>query len=354
MKNNEKQVQKTLEEERERISKTKFGEKINYLKKELEAAKEEIEALRKEDDLALIQIKKSAKSASVNDGNGDDLRQAIKLILHNTFACIERELSVQRIADIALLNSENLVIRCTICARNKAIIECSSASEYVCRNCYFNVQAKLNFTDNSVNILPFISNSVDLELEKQIKKPMSGAQSQSEISNENVNQVVSSQWKKFEQFSFVLNTKSQQHDSIKKAFSHLYQLYVNLNGITPDNGVRDFDKFMRLPKKLEVNKPKKESEGLDCLNSKQSLPSASNTRNSLNRVVFDTELNREVYDSYIEFANCNYLNTEEKIFMNKAAYFVFKRNGARTKYEDFLKVVKSIQVRTDYSIEFSN
>ena len=267
-----------------------------------------------------------------------DLNQAIKLVLYDTYATIERELLISRMSDVSDLNSDNLLVRCTICFSKKAVIECKTSHEFVCRKCYFTVESKLNSPERQIDLVPMqrdllvgLQEEVD-KIKKRNSKANNGADT-SRIST-------SSNWRKFEFYTYPTHAQSEHYSLLSEAFKMLSQIYIASNGISATNAVLDENKFLRLTK--QTASPTKDEKVEP--NQKSSANGASVVMTPAEKSAFKTELSQDAFDRYFKFIQLKNFNTEEKIFMNKAAFLVFKRSGAKAKFQEFFRIIKSLQV----------
>lgn len=334
MKHEEKRMQKELTQAKETMSKDKSAEKIRSLNAELQTALEKIDKLRVQNEFGTLGGLKGGANAQAFD-----FKLAIKLILYSTYTTLERELTIQRIADIAELNKDNLLIRCSICEIKQAIIECKKTQEYVCRNCYMTVQAKLNFIDDQVEMLPSVmTQQFDKELTDELNKLKKKAAAAT-VPPGSAEKYIQYPWKKFEFYSFPTNVKSEQNVQLSQAFALLYLIYITNNGISPGNEVVDVQKFLRLPKRDEQATEEPVKSGLAS-----PTKSSKTDKSPAGKSVFTTELSRDVYKYLNEFITLKGFNTEEKIFMNRVAFLMFKRSGANANKAEFVRIINNLQV----------
>ena len=256
------------------------------------------------------------------------------------------------------------------------------------------MQSKLNFADKQVSLLPFRTpEESDVGLQEELEKLQKN--NANFIDNLAVTKHGDSAWKKFEYYSFPVNIQSEQYEQLSQAFKLLQQIYISTNGISALNQVMDEQKFFRIrktdpssqsrnqtpnkkaavhasadkkkatitdPKEIklieeeEKNSDKRGSPGRSNPSILKNAPEgkgqstdspasvSSSTLTAVQKSVFKTELRLENYESYLKFVQLNNFNIEEKLFMNKTAFLIFKRHGAQTKFQEFFRIIKSLQV----------
>lgn len=321
-----------MKEITEALEATKLEQKMALAQKELEIALDTIEKLKLE--------QKRVEAEQTKKIDNLDLRWAVKTMLHACFTAIERELLIERISDIAEINHSSLVVKCTHCTEKKAIIECKQTRELVCKKCYFTVQSKLNFADLDVSILPFIAGDgeIDPEIKREVERVRRVREQQESTGRTEKN--LSFIWKKFEYFSFPTNNNTEQFSELQRIFKLLYSIYITESGIDPENRVTDANKFLKL--RIQTSPV--------SLDPKQSFDNttagkrAFSIRSPSDKSVFKGELDYGVHKIFTQFRNDPAFNSEEKLMLNRIAFLVFKRHGANTKFMDFFRLVKGLQV----------
>lgn len=314
----------------------KNQEKLLGLQDQLTAAIEALEKIKKEKGRADLT---STNKNPIKGSPSLELKLAVKSMLYTTFVVVERELILSRISNIADVNRGGLVVKCTSCSKKKAIIQCKQSRELVCKECYFNVQAKLNFADE-IDILPYIGGTG--EIDRDVLREVAKKRKEKSLSPGKSTETFS-KWKKFEYFSFPTNPNNQTFQELSRIFNTLYKLYITESGIDYDNQIVDTNKFLRikLPNSPSINSPSIDDLPLVNLRS----PSFGQLRSPSEKGVFKGEIDRNLTKIYTEFIENDTFNDEEKLLLNRIAFLVFKRSGANATFIDFLRLVKSLQVK---------
>lgn len=309
----------------------KTQEKLTTMQKELSAALEALQKIRRE---------------KVTESNGPpenvELKNAVKTVLYTTFVVIERELILSRISNIAGMYSNKIVVKCTSCSKQKAVIECKQSHELVCKECYFTVQSKLNYADE-IDLLPYIGG--DEEIDDQVLKEVEKNKKSREKSS-NKTESPAMKWRKFEYFSFPTNQNSQTYQELNRIFKVLYSIYITESGIDRENKIVNSKKFLRIKVTDDFSDETSESKSplplitTDGSSSRRELWVRSPSEKS----VFKGEIDRDIPKMIAKYTENRVFNDEEKLFLNRVGFLLFKRNGASTTFTDFLRVMKSLQV----------
>jgi len=305
---------------------------MTYAQRELEIALDTIEKLKNEQRMSEVTATRKIENL--------DLRWAIKTMLYSCFTAVERELTIERIASIVEMNKNNLAVKCTSCTQKKAIIECKKTREFVGKKCYLTVQSKLNYGDDDIDILPFIGGDgdIDQEIKKEIERVRKLKEKRGDSAR--IEESPRLKWKKFEYYSFPINNCSESFRELERIFKLLYDIYITESGIDPDNKVMDANKFLKLRSQMSITLDSKAP-------SLQTLTSTKRTftiRKPSEKSVFKGELDHAVQKIYAQFREDSAFNDEEKLFMNRIAFLVFKRHGANASFLDFFRIVKGLQV----------
>jgi len=162
-------------------------------------------------------------------------------------------------------------------------------------------------------------------------------------------------WKKIEAFAFPTYQKGDAHLDLKKVFKLLCQIYVTDNGIAPDNTVTTPELALKFKRKGIL------SSTIPSTNVQSAQPDqgADADINSLKfSKGFDSLLNKKSELGEIDFSGINEIrkffefssfNTEEKLLINRVAFLIFKRRGAKTAFNDFYRQMKILEEGTSES-----
>jgi len=259
----------------------------------------------------------------------------IKAILFNSFAHIEKELAFKRL-ELLSEQVDELALKCDGCKNEKAFLDCLDCREKYCQKCLKEIHNPT--VRKSHQIISLIKPSYLNNKEKQLG-----------IKSNNKN---AQGWVKMECFAFPTFKQGDQYQNLEKAYRALYQIYIKNNGIAPDNKISDIEIALKSKAYIENNKGKSklffskknvqdkkegniaEKEGKD-----QTPTPLSIGGEDLGEI--DGSLSEQI-QLFLELSS---FNTEEKILMNRIAFLVFKRRGAKAVYDDFYRQIKILQVR---------
>jgi hypothetical protein len=259
----------------------------------------------------------NVQSANLN------INPVIKTLFWNTYTQIDRELLVLRMTDIAK-NTFEVVIKCDICRKDKAIVECQTCNEKLCKKCYVGIHKKVSISNH---------NLFSLTQDKPIAKKESAGElignstKETESSSTDTGKSNSALlWRKFESFAFPTSKYSDFYDSIQKVFTILYRVYIDENKVTEDNTLQTEEeppelnklKLGKLTRQITLRQPKQEAVPINNIGS-----------------------NALAIKSFVELEN---YNLEEKFIMNRIAFANCKKRGAKFQYSDFYRQLKIVQV----------
>jgi len=256
----------------------------------------------------------NVQSANLN------ISPSIKLLFWNTYNQIDRELLVLRMADV-VKNTYEVVIKCDICRKEKAIVECHTCNEKYCKKCFLGIHNKVTLSAH---------NLFALTQDKPIAKKenlgdLAGSTKESDTSSDNGKSESTQLWRKFETFAFPTSKYSDYHDTIQKAFTILYKIYVEENKVTEDNTLAAEEESA-----LELNKVKLTRTVRQMTIKPKEAPATSGIGS-----------NQLAINQFLELEN---YNIEEKMLMNRVAFLNCKKRGAKFQYADFYRHLKMIQV----------
>ena len=249
---------------------------------------------------------------------------------------MEKELTLQRLSRIEELINV-IVIKCGICQRRNALLECLYCEERYCSICLADVHNKvtkratskdLKVLDNPHKIIylakhtnPVKQSTPDdqtpldkgKELPKAVKNQVSKTKQRLLL------------WNKVETFNFPTYKNSDAYQNLVNVFDLLYRIYIDENGISADNTVTDVGLAMKLRLASE-------------------FPAGTPVQLKYRFEPEARDLDYLWRDQLCKFYNLNFFNTEEKLLINRIAFFIFKRRGAKTIFQDFYRYIKIIQV----------
>ena len=265
------------------------------------------------------------------------LNKAIKTLFFNTYAYIEKEITLQRLSRIEELINV-IVIKCGICQKRNALLECLYCEERYCSICLAEVHDKVTkkavskdekVPENPHKIMYLAKHTAlvkqstpddQTSLEKSKDKLKVGRnRSQKKKRPELL-------WNKVETFNFPMNKNSDAYQNLLRVYDSLYRFYVDENGISTENTVTDVGLAMKLRLASE-------------------FPVGTSIRESNKAEPEARDLDYLWQEQLCRFCNLTHFNTEEKLLMNRIAFFIFKRRGAKTTFTDFYRYIKIIQVR---------
>lgn len=277
-----------------------------------------------------------------------NLNYGIKSLLFNAYTYVEKELMMKRLGHLGNLMQE-IVIKCDACKKDKASLECLNCSERYCNNCLQQVHKKtvktvhtiisLNKTaDGAQAIKGFVADVIP-----QIRDfPTSDVGSVKDIVH----------WQKVESFSFPTMKVGDPYNNVEKAFKLLYRVYIEENGISADNVITNVELALKMKnKKAAPPSPGKKS-GVTFKNAEQ--PNQEAETAGLEKKKEPLALKQqdlgEVDCAWMDevrlFFDMTKFNLEEKLWMNRIAFMVFKKRGAKTTYNDFLRQLKILEVNS--------
>lgn len=237
-----------------------------------------------------------------------NLGQAIKSVLLNTFTNVERTLGVMRISDVTKL-ADTMMVNCFFCNKERSTLHCLTCNTAFCVNCHTEVHNKVNVSKHRV--VPFNSG-----------KPSQA--SKSKVSSPEKNKADANNWRKFETFNFPISKASNFFFTLKIAYQFLYKLYITDNAITNENQLSSIQKALKF-------------------NAKSSSDNKALLKNPEEKEL-EGELDFTQDKTADKFLELDQYNTEEKFFLNRVAFLNFKKRGAQSTFDDFLKKVKVLEV----------
>ncbi|KAL4481466.1 hypothetical protein ABPG74_007555 [Tetrahymena malaccensis] len=249
-------------------------------------------------------------------------------VFRSTYIKIERELLIQRMKQIENLNVGTIMI-CNECGKKLSVFECIECDLTFCKSCfddYHNFIQKNNHQIHLLNIkhedqqlyqkynILHINgeNSYLLEenrLESQSRQTQMNSNINSSKINKNKQTLGDENWRKLEYFVLPTYEKSPQFSQLKEIFELFKSEYIDNNGIDGTNEQIDFTKVFKL-------KEKPDSKGKFMLQESRAF------RTILNMTEF---------------------NIEEKLFLNRIAFLVFKRYRQKVTFKNFYSLCKILQ-----------
>ena len=270
---------------------------------------------------------------------------------------IERELLLNRIQDISTITGITPLVKCYNCAYTRASLECLLCCERFCQNCLDEIHNKLNKNLEKHKIIRLIKSE---EIEACEKKNSNRIihNNNIKISNDSINcdddQMLIT-WRKFEYFCFPTYKYSESYDEIEKIFKKLILLYFNENGLK-QNTIDNSYKYFKIKEKdntndtNECNDLNKESKMIgqkNLLNAKLVTGRLINKDFDLNHEkvkAIQGDMHVESFKAIQEFLSVGTFNIEEKLFINRTAFMLFKRKGIKATLIDFHKILRCLQV----------
>ena len=120
---------------------------------------------------------------------------------------------------------------------------------------------------------------------------------------------VKNRWRKFQYFGFPTHDQNQNYKYLEKIFQLFYSEYIE------DQGLKDCNNTLSMSKIFKYTKDPK-TDSYITYESKQ----------------------------LTKLQNLHEFNTEDKIWLNRIAYRLFRKQKAKVKYEDFFKYCVNLQV----------
>ena len=268
---------------------------------------------------------------------------------------IERELLLNRIQDISIITGITPLMKCYNCVYTRASLECVLCCERFCQNCLEEIHNKLNKNLEKHKIIKLIKSEEIEACEKENSNKIIH-NNNIQIANDSINcdDQIFITWRKFEYFCFPIYKYSESYDEIEKIYNKLILLYFNENGLkhnTIDNSYKYF-KIKEKDNTNEFNDVTKESTMVDQKNSANEkfvtgLLTKNNKDFDLNHEKFQAiqgDMHVESFKAIQEFLSVGTFNIEEKLFINRTAFMLFKRKGIKATLTDFHKILRSLQV----------
>jgi len=259
---------------------------------------------------------------------------------------------MKRLGHISGLIQE-VVIKCDICKKSQALFECLNCSERYCDKCLGQVHNK---TIKSVHKIIYLDKShmsaanhairgSAMDLVPQIRD----FPTRDEDISESVAAKTEADWQKVESFSFPTFKVGDPYNSMEKAYKLLYRIYIEENGISADNTISSIEQALKIKKGTSSlgSSLVKETEKAKSEQPEQSagLSSSGEAKKdlSIGKPIDLGEVDYTWLDEVRRFFDLNRFNLEEKLWMNRIAFMVFKKRGAKTTYNDFYRQLKILE-----------
>ena len=285
----------------------------------------------------------------------------MKPVFYRTFVCIERELLVSRIHEISIITGKTPLIKCYHCPFTRASLECITCDEKLCQVCLDQIHNKLNKNPTKHNIIKLSNENNELKPNENseklttIQNKDTQASNISMLSSDDNNTVIA--WRKFEYYCYPTYKYSESHNEIENIFKMLVFLYLDENGIK-HNTIEDAYKYFKVkPGNQNSTNYHNSNEAptikdIKLLNEKLAAEINKNNKglednnhhNNLNLEPIQGTMDAESFKTIQEFLSMAAFNIEEKLFINRAAFMLFKRRGTKVTFNDFYKILRSLQV----------
>ena len=283
------------------------------------------------------------------------LNTTIKGIFYYTYTFIEKELGIKRLGQLAEY-MHDIAIKCGTCRIKKAKLECIDCQERYCTKClqdYHDLEFKVPHRVENLQHLNIQTQSTICETLKSLKevhnqKDQKGKKAKEAAVKEKMSTYTPTDWVKMEYFSFPVYKNSESYFLLEKVYKILYEIYIHENSISADNTIEDIEKalkFKAVPKGHNLNSPyfKTPQDDNDEDSPGPSKPMKGKVFER-NRVTDMGITDCYGLDKLIDFIELSDFNNEEKILLNKIAFVVFKKRGAKAKFDDFFRQIKIIEV----------
>lgn len=157
------------------------------------------------------------------------------------------------------------------------------------------------------------------------------------------------QWAKLQNFEFPTYVHGDSYINIERVYKILYKIYITENGVSEDNTISDIKAALRFksshaaePQKFG-NKPTEQQPGQEGSTAGKSPNKGIDV---LAPAIHEEigEIDHTWFEAIKKFFGVSGFNTEEKMLINRVAFFTFKKRGAKANYNDFYRHMKTLQV----------
>ena len=221
---------------------------------------------------------------------GLPVSQSLKANLAYIYNRIEKELLIARIREISKY-SKDILIKCFVCRKERALMECFTCREIYCNKCFATVHGKVILTAHKT-----------ISLLHQKEEILTGRYSSDQETKTPDSLTEGTLWRKFEIFSFPTHPNSEFYPSMEIAFKMLCAIYFKESGYS------------------------------------QEIPSYGKHPNPNTQPTQSTDA---LINNFLGFKN---FNIEEKLILNRLMHYDAKKRGSKLSSSDFLRQLKIFQV----------
>lgn len=259
---------------------------------------------------------------------------------------------MKRLGHLGKLMQE-VVIKCDVCKKEKALLECLNCAERYCDKCMEDVHKKTVRTSHKI---------IHLNKPGDMYKAMKGVvvdvipQQRDYTTRDDFDG--NTQWQKVESFSFPTLRVGDPYNNVEKAYKLLYRIYIEENGISEENTITNVELALKMKSKKKTSSLKKPGNKFNTEGERKTLsfymknqeeqPGDLNSGETKKDLLITKqhdlgEVDYEWLDEVKKFFELKKFNLEEKLWMNRIAFMIFKKRGAKTTYNDFYRQLKILE-----------